>query len=192
MALMILASKIVIWRSYQNPTTPLSPRLLSPGVPFVCSFLLLVPLLLDLILWVFALASPDPSLLPWISWPLPPSAVPQCVFWGLSETAVGVRYLVQRSPHFFTSRLWQRLTSLPILQRQECSSKKSAPHLSQFVGRRRGSRPSLQQTLSQNSCAESSVSSKKLGMMVIQAPYLHARYICLVAFRFTPCLSWSR
>ena len=174
---MILTSKIVIRRSCHNPTTLLSPRLSSPGVLFVCScsppgpsYAGSSPLeMCSCIACSVAssLACLAPSPFSWFSVYILVS----------SKTALGVRNLTQRSPHSSASRLWWRLTSPLILQQQACSTKKGYPHPSQFVGRQWGSRPSLQRTLSRNSCAESSLSSKKLGMMVIQAPDLHARSI---------------
>ena len=135
----IRMSKIVIWRSFQNPTTPLSPRLLSPGVPSVWSCcppsagsspLAMRACVASLVASSLALLAPSP---------LPVSCLPVWIL-GSSETADGVRALLQRSPQSSARMLWRKVISPPILHWHACSAENVALQPLQSVGRRRGVR----------------------------------------------------
>ena len=102
-----------------------------------------------------------------------------------------MRAFAQSSPQLSVRMLRKRLMRPPTLKWQTCSAEEGALHQSQSVGRRRDARPSLQQTLYRNSCADSSMSSMKLFMMVSQALDLHAWSICCSELLFTPRLSWA-
>ena len=181
----IRTSKIVIRRSFQNPTTPLSPRLSSPGDSSVWSCCPPSAGSSPLAMWACVASSVASSLALLAPSPLPVSCLPVWIL-GLSETADEVRALPKRSHQSLASMLCRRVMSPPILHWHVCSAENGTPHPSQSVGRRRGLRPRRHQMLSQNSSANSSVSSMKLGMAVSQAPDLHARSICSAVALSTP------
>ena len=93
----IRTPKIVIWRSFQNPTTPLSPRLSSPGAPSVwlccpppagSSPLAMRAYVASLVAYSLAILAPST---------LPVSCIPVWIL-GSSDTADGVRSFPQRPP----------------------------------------------------------------------------------------------